>query len=75
MADKNDETNRPDDLRDEEPQHGEAVTQFGQIRMTSSFDIVEMGPGQLGFSIQGPFLEFLDSEAQEDESQEDTSDG
>jgi hypothetical protein len=40
----------------------EVVSDFGDARVRSQFEIVEQGPGVLGINIFGPFLEFGDGE-------------
>jgi hypothetical protein len=48
-----------------EPETAEVVTDFGGIRMKSSFEIVEDGPGQVTVNIEGPTIEFEEQVAWE----------
>jgi hypothetical protein len=45
-----------------EPQRQEVVTDFGGVRLRSSFTIAETEPGQVNINIEGPVFEFDDDD-------------
>ncbi len=65
------ENKKPND--NDQPEVEEVVTDFGDMRIRSGFEIEEQEPGVLGVNIFGPFIEFLDEDDDdlEDLEQED----
>lgn len=57
-----DEKKRPEEKDEDRPQVEEVVTDLGEVRVRSGFQIEEFQPGVLGINIFGPVLEFLDDE-------------
>lgn len=55
-----DEKKRPEEQP--QPEVEEVVTDLGEVRVRSGFQIEEFQPGVLGINIFGPVLEFLDDE-------------
>lgn len=67
MTDKKpDDDQKPDE---EQPEAEEVVTDFGDVRMRSSFRIVEEAPGQVSFSIEGPVFDVDGEEEPEEQDQ------
>jgi hypothetical protein len=55
------------DKRPEEPDKDnadveEVISDFGDVRLRSQFEVIDQGTGVLGIKLFGPFLEFSDGE-------------
>lgn len=47
---------------EDRPERQEVVTDFGDVRVRSGFEVEEQGPGMVSFNIFGPIFEFPDSD-------------
>lgn len=61
----------PDDSSEPDEQLGrtgpeEVVTDFGGVRLRSTFDVVEDSLGDLIFEIEGPLFEFEEDEGEDE---------
>jgi len=52
------EKNKPEDHDEDRPEVEEVVTEFGDIRLRSGFEIDQHEPGVLGINLFGPIFEF-----------------
>ena len=64
-----DRSKKPDDREEGEPDVEEVVTGYRDIRLRSSFRVVDEGEGHVSFEIQPPLFEVLDDES-DDESED-----
>jgi len=56
------EEKKPEDRGDDRPEVEEVVTEFGDIRVKSGFEIEEVEPGVLGINLFGPTFLFDDDD-------------
>ncbi len=56
-----------DDKKKEQPEVEEVVTDFGEVRVRSGFQIEEQVPGVLGINIFGPVFEVDDLDDDDDD--------
>lgn len=61
-----------DEEQKKQPEIEEVVTDFGDVRVRSGFQIEEQGPGVVGINILAPVFEFPDDS---DDSDDDEGDG
>jgi hypothetical protein len=61
--------NRPNSPDEGDPEVHEVITGFGEVQMRSRFTVEEQAPGTATISIEGPFLDFLES-LEDDEDDE-----
>ncbi len=64
MAVNNDK--RSEEPDEDKPEVEEVITDFGDVRVRSGFEIEEVEPGVVGINIFGPIFEFLDDEEDDD---------
>jgi len=65
------ENKKPKEHDDDQPEVEEVVTEFGDIRVKSGFEIEEQEPGVLGISLFSPTFLFDDDDDLEGEDLED----
>ena len=65
-----DTTTEREDQHKDDPEVGEVVSDFGDVRVRSGFEIKEQEPGVLSVNIFGPFIEFLNEDDEADEDDE-----
>jgi len=56
------EKRKPEDDDDDQPDVEEVVTDFGDVRVRSGFEIDQHEPGVLGINLFGPIFEFDDDD-------------
>jgi hypothetical protein len=56
-----------DEQKKEQPEVEEVVTDFGEVRVRSGFEVEEVEPGVVAFNIFGPVFEFDDDEDLDDD--------
>jgi hypothetical protein len=57
-----DKDNRPGEPDEDKADVEEVISDFGDVRLRSQFEVTDQGSGVLGINIFGPFLEFSDGE-------------
>ena len=62
-----DEKKRPEERDEDRPEVEEVVSEFGDIRVKSGFEIEEVQPGQLEINLFGPIFEFDDEDDLDEE--------
>ena len=63
------EKNKPEDHDEDRPEVEEVVTEFGDIRLRSGFEIDQHEPGVLGINLFGPIFEFDDDDLEVDDEE------
>ena len=56
------EKNKPEEHDEDRPEVEEVVTEFGDVRVRSGFEIEEVEPGIMDVNIFGPIFECLEDE-------------
>ncbi len=62
---------KSEDRDEDQSELHEVVSDCGDVRVRSGFEIEEIEPGQMGISIFGPIFDFLDDDEEEKPDEKD----